>query len=46
MRRGKEIRVKDFDRKSAEKKKGEMSKVNCGQAMLVHFGLMGYQIHK
>lgn len=45
MRRGKEIRVKDFDRKSAEKK-GEMSKVTCGQAMLVHFGLMGYQIHK
>lgn len=30
MRRGKEIRVKDFDRKSAEKKKGEMSKVSCG----------------
>ena len=30
MRRGKEIRVKDFDRKSAEEKKGEMSKVSCG----------------
>jgi len=29
MRRGKEIRMKDFDRKSAEKK-AEMSEVSCG----------------
>lgn len=29
-KRKEEIRVKDFDRKSAEGEEGEMSKVSCG----------------